>query len=150
MQTFSRTVGGLLRAPGHLHVPVAAGKLIEHLGQPPLPGRLELCPRDPAEVIISLVGRPPAICSYELVLKEGIHHEWRHPLARSFQSRFPLCVHVPCRGETKCSNSAYAGMSRPTRAASPFPPSSRNGRQGKDRDAVASFVITFDRQIPRS
>src|SRR4029453_2095978 len=49
------------RGPAHVHVVGAAAKLVEHLGEAFVAGLFALGSRDPADVVVALVGRALAI-----------------------------------------------------------------------------------------
>ncbi len=66
----------------HVHVSIAAGKLIEHLRQSLFLSFFLFGASDPANVIVLLVRRATAICLHYSMLNKCLSDELRHRIAR--------------------------------------------------------------------
>jgi hypothetical protein len=73
-------------AVGHVHVGIACRKFIEHLDQPLVPGFRALGSQYPAQVIISLVGRPFAVRAHEPAIHKRPADGFRHAMERTFEA----------------------------------------------------------------
>src|SRR3989304_3028808 len=73
-------------AISHIHVAIAARKLIKHLSQSFLLSFSLLGANDPTDVIVLLIGRAAAIGFHQSPLKKRLPDKHRHFVTRSFET----------------------------------------------------------------